>query len=729
MKNYRLFVGLLCCVLAYGYLPGIIANDQKLQRAVWNAIEKDNLAEFKRLEKEGAVLTGYNQGSPLQQAIYHDSRKIFRYLLSKGISLPTDAKAQSNLLFQVRSDEVALTLIKKGIRLDLKKYDGSTFLRHMAEYALVKTAQYAFLKQSYELNEKDKYGHDIISLACGPIYIGKKSKIGIKNMVAFLLSKGANANVNDDNPDVPSPLLACYHGGAPVSTLELLIKHGANPNTSGFFGTTIFADVGPGRKYRQMRKLMKKYKGIKYIHPRENSDLFNAVIRKNYSKVKATDARQFEKIQGRTSDGIPVTPVHMAVINHDSKILDILSDKKVNWNVRDAYGSTPLYWAVLDGKEDLVKKLLDYGADPNVHETTNHNILSFIIISPLDYAVSRNKEITQVLIDGGAKLFRKEYHRLNSVLEHAVMSGRKETVVKLIKLETSAGNIGKYNYSLVNSAAKYGYVDILNILFKAGLPLRGSRQKYLKEAKAQRDRVKKYKENIRKYTRQIIQTSKSRRTGLYKMRFKSGYPNFPGVFASDPVKKFPSVSRQSVDIYVPTNYTGDKKFGLLVFMANGKPGSSYRKFLDKHNIIWAGFNAYSASRRGVDQGYLAIAAAYHLQKKYNIDSNRVYVGGFSWGGLISANLLGYYPFLFKGMISMARGIKPSSSFAKRLPIVMTTGDLDSNLAANYMAYRLMMLNGYKHIKYIQEPGKGHTILSGLNFEKAILFLDKHRPRI
>jgi hypothetical protein len=121
-----------------------------------------------------------------------------------------------------------------------------------------------------------------------------------------------------------------------------------------------------------------------------------------------------------------------------------------------------------------------------------------------------------------------------------------------------------------------------------------------------------------------------------------------------------------------------------------------------------------------------------MLQQFNIDKERVYVGGFSKGGLSAGPLLDWHPNIFKGSIISGR-LNPTMFEAdiNRLigygnhPIVMATGDLDFNLIEVYGSYMAHIVDGRTCTYYIQEPGRGHGILTSVNFKKAIELLDKH----
>lgn len=61
-------------------------------------------------------------------------------------------------------------------------------------------------------------------------------------------------------------------------------------------------------------------------------------------------------------------------------------------------GDTPLHWPAHNVYEEIVRLLLDHGADPNVHE------INWIGGTPLHWASERHAKIVRMLIEAGARV-------------------------------------------------------------------------------------------------------------------------------------------------------------------------------------------------------------------------------------------------------------------------------------------------------------------------------------
>ena len=215
---------------------------------------------------------------------------------------------------------------------------------------------------------------------------------------------------------------------------------------------------------------------------------------------------------------------------------------------------------------------------------------------------------------------------------------------------------------------------------------------------------------------------------------------------------------ESFEVYVPPSYTGEKPFGLLVFISPGGGGSlknydnrlKWREIIDKHELIWVGPNKVGNDRVARPRMSISIDAAVNMQARYKIDPNRVYVGGVSGGGRIASMLGVGFPDVFKGGFYIIgcnfyrqersieqNGVYRRSYFApptkyhemakKQCKHVFLTGDTDGNREQTHIYYKGFLKDGFKHCTYFQVPGMGHSPPPQDWFAKGIEALDAPLP--
>lgn len=185
-----------------------------------------------------------------------------------------------------------------------------------------------------------------IGINLTPIGISRPQppKPGLSSLPSYLSS----INENTKNPiqsSTGTPLMIAVWLGS-LSYTQLLLKYGANIQLQFPANSFIAFDC---------EKCLsdKKYGGYTAIHfATEKPEILRELI----------SARQFsqEILSLKTDDGH--TAVHVAVINRNAACLNILLTAKANPNTTDKKGHSPLSFALIYGRTDIIMLLLDHGA-------------------------------------------------------------------------------------------------------------------------------------------------------------------------------------------------------------------------------------------------------------------------------------------------------------------------------------------------------------------------------
>lgn len=122
------------------------------------------------------------------------------------------------------------------------------------------------------------------------------------------------------------------------------------------------------------------------------------------------------------------------------------------------------------------------------------------------------------------------------------------------------------------------------------------------------------------------------------------------------------VTEPSAVLYVPRNYNEDptRKFGIYVHISATDSGSipgGYAEILEKHNLIGVSAHLSGNKQPVFRRRALALDYVATLKDQYRIDPNRVFVGGFSGGGITAIEMQIGYADVFKGAVSHARGVE------------------------------------------------------------------------
>ncbi|MBM2816833.1 MAG: putative polyhydroxybutyrate depolymerase [Ignavibacteria bacterium] len=202
-----------------------------------------------------------------------------------------------------------------------------------------------------------------------------------------------------------------------------------------------------------------------------------------------------------------------------------------------------------------------------------------------------------------------------------------------------------------------------------------------------------------------IQAVYAQRTGAYTLTYTDSTDT------SKPVKS-------NIYFQVPTDYDSEKTYPFLMgWHGAGDNGNNTRNF----------FNILLASRVGAilvcpDANALNGKASIYLlnltnaaysevRTKYNIDTTKMIVMGFSWGGGIAYQLGLLYPQLFTGIIGLAPAIgsfnQPLWDNIMKVRMATILGDRDFNYAAvNSLMNTIKARKA--NLLYLVKPGVQHV---------------------
>lgn len=443
-----------------------------------------------------------------------------------------------------------------------------------------------------------------------------------------------------------------------------------------------------------------------------------AVLTADLKVIAELPASAFEAHVARTADGVPATPLHLAAETGDVRMIEALTARKVKWDTGDRYGRTPLEKAVLAGREKAVSALLNAGADPNVQNDSGD--------SPLIFALTRRSSLTPLLLGAPAT---PDWTSLGTVL---AVSTDLDLVRGLPLVRWSSADL--------NACALLGRDDILRYLGSSVTHEKLSADELLAQATKNRKVFEDYEAGAAKPLEvKRVEGPWSDKRGTYPLTLTKWSPWID----RDPKL---DLSRYPVVVWVPKGYDGKEPYGLIVSMMNAKsknqaPSSAYTATLEKHKLIYAGFDPYngvfdgsSAEMMFTGHERLVLAMVFHMFGHYAVDRKRVYLTGFSWGGRLTGEIVPREPRVFTGGIAVGgcftsgARIIPSYPYARRhVTMVCATGDWDFNRQETFNGYDTFLYLGYEAY-FLQEPRKGHARISGENFEKAIMLLDEAAVR-
>lgn len=200
-----------------------------------------------------------------------------------------------------------------------------------------------------------------------------------------------------------------------------------------------------------------------------------------------------------------------------------------------------------------------------------------------------------------------------------------------------------------------------------------------------------------------------------------------------------AASPQSSDIYVPEAYSMDRPVGIYIHI-NAEDNAALPNFdsvLEEHYCIGASPAGAGNNRHDPERIARALNLAVSLKRRYSVDDSRVYIGGYSGGGLISILCGMLYPDVFKSTISTAHSMdkfywskiytrdemKVMAARGQRWAHIFGTEDPAFYTLESYAGRWEDLFDTLIH----SVDGLGHSNASAADFETCLTWIEEKMP--
>ncbi len=195
---------------------------------------------------------------------------------------------------------------------------------------------------------------------------------------------------------------------------------------------------------------------------------------------------------------------------------------------------------------------------------------------------------------------------------------------------------------------------------------------------------------------------------------------------------FPPDEEIDWQLYVPHNYSADHPPGVVVYVSpweRGGPPRSWNELLGEQNLIWIGANGAGNKNPVVERMLKALFAPSVLAKTYKINTERLYVAGFSGGSMTAMRVASLWPEKFKGGVYIAGAVfwegdpPPKIDLIKQNRHVFMVGTYDQAMDNTKRVYNDYLNAGIKNSRLIKITNHQHRMPPETYFVRAIEFLD------
>ena len=359
-----------------------------------------------------------NGDTPLHNACRNGHLHVVDYLIDKcgAYEDPINNKKETPFLIASKSNNIFIQNYFINKFNYPKNFEPNIF--KACQKGDLESLKYLIEKCDFDINSSNESNQSLLHLA---------TNSGNLTMIEYLISKGENIEIKDNNESTPL-LYACKMYNRPI--VEYLISKGANigaKDKSGNFTIHIAAQNG-------------QLEIVQYLIEKQNVD-------KDMKGYKET------------------TPLHLASQKGHLPIVEYLISKDANIEAKDELGRTPLYYACENNQQSIIEFLISKDADINAKDKNGND--------PLNIAYKNNQKI--ILEYAHSKYGYPP--RLETNIFKATEEGKLESVQWLIEKENvdknkrvqKEDNEDKYFYkgdTPIHIAAQNGRLSIVQYLIE-----------------------------------------------------------------------------------------------------------------------------------------------------------------------------------------------------------------------------------------------------------------------
>lgn len=212
-----------------------------------------------------------------------------------------------------------------------------------------------------------------------------------------------------------------------------------------------------------------------------------------------------------------------------------------------------------------------------------------------------------------------------------------------------------------------------------------------------------------------------------------------------------NITNEQFHIIQPAAYSTNAAWGLFVWISpadDSRIQSELASELAKHRLLMISAHNSGNNRRTFDRIRLALDATYNMNRRFNLDRKRIYVGGFSGGARVASVLGVAYADIFTGTLCLC-GV----DFYQKIPFgkeqfypvaylpdprvltlakrsasyVLLTGELDVNRENTKNTFEKGFLRErFQNVLYVEVPGMKHAIPGSEVLDTALKYLDTNK---
>lgn len=468
--NHKVFKILL------SHNPDLNIKDKYGRTVLFDAIQGGNLDIIRDILNyiDDPDIIDDNGQSALFYAVLMDNSEIAKFLMSYGLDVNLNDNNRQNILFNaviLGSDNIDIIelLLKKGVKINQKDNDDKTLLDELLKILNIINDPYAKVEGKYKLVKPERNYLKLTTILMehglaidrtdkeGKSVLFREVKRKNYSTIDFLLASGADINAAD-NEGKTVLFDAILEGVSNITMIDYLIKNGADIDQKDLFERTIIDDLV---EIILIQKNGKRPSNRRFLDIADDEDYVGLLKRMLGHKPKINSPKK----NGQT--------VLFDIINYNNlELIKTLLNNGADANITDIEGNTPLSVLIDEGikikkprdREFFLERLvflLKFRVDVNAVDHEGRTIFHKAVIA-------NDIEVVEKLLSKRADLNIKDKQG-RTALHHTQWKGNYKIARLLIAAGANMNEPDYAGFTVLNYAAILGHTRLVVVLIASGV--------------------------------------------------------------------------------------------------------------------------------------------------------------------------------------------------------------------------------------------------------------------
>ncbi|CAN7996366.1 unnamed protein product, partial [Ixodes hexagonus] len=287
---------------------------------------------------------------------------------------------------------------------------------------------------------------------------------GHQEVTHMLLEAGSR--VNSRNSDRSSTLhIAACQGYASIA--ELLLQYGAAVDALDSVGRTPLLMAIMGRHHEVVKLLIEHRANVNMEGLYGQTPLWEAVAKMDVPMARILLDAGAKLLQGKQF-------LHDAVNLGVSELLQLLLQRGLSANTRDAHGNTALHVAVQKKSPSMLRELVQFGGDVNIpNSLTGLSLLHDAVLFLEESSFDVFRSILDVLLGAGCRMNAESYTTGDTPLFRAIIINKLSFAEELIRegCDVNCGNVYTCDIDNLWLAKRLQELRLVKMIVYAGYDL------------------------------------------------------------------------------------------------------------------------------------------------------------------------------------------------------------------------------------------------------------------